>query len=135
MSREREGLAVSLFHCTPNRMPLIHHGKYRLLLHYFGPLYFYQLIFPFCCLYLCIDAYCKAHLCPPAPNSPGTAHPKARGHQWWHRALGRTATREPSVTEASDQDILFLGLQVLCCPGVWSCFLMWGLVLQIQGDD
>lgn len=39
MCREREGLAVSLFHCTPGRVPLTHHGEHGLLLHYL--LYFY----------------------------------------------------------------------------------------------
>lgn len=122
-------------------LPITHRWKCWMVLRYLSLVYFYQHIFPFCCLYLCTDVYrrTRAHLRARhrAPGSPGTVAQGTRS--WRHRCrrgapVGWPGEGCPHQMGAEgchiEQDTPFPGLQVLCCPRERSCFPVWGISVR-----
>lgn len=75
-----------------------------MLLHYLSLVYFYQHIFPFCCLYLCTDVVsqrtCPPARRPPGPRQPSHSPPQSAGYQELGTLVvawgpGWMATRKP----------------------------------------
>lgn len=96
-------------------LPITHRWKCWMLLHYLSLLYFYQHIFPFCCLYLCTDVCCKArvhlHTGRQAPASPSQPTPK-------HRVPGDgdtgggVAMRKPSMPNGGRRGVIWSSILI-----------------------